>query len=91
MNLINKVRTFIKHWNEYKNPFYVWWKCRNWFQRPNCYIHCGKKIWFFGLPITDRYYNRILDLAPLVGNGNMRKSNMNGTLIFLLLCLKSGN
>lgn len=42
--------------------FYVWWKCKDWFQRPYCHIYCGKKIWFFGLPITDRYYNRILDI-----------------------------
>lgn len=33
--------------------FYVWWKCRNWFQRPNYYIYWGRKIWFFG---ADRYY-----------------------------------
>lgn len=91
MNLINKVHTFIKHWNEYHNPFYVWWKCKDWFRRPNCHIYCGKKIWFFGLPITDRYYNKILDLALLVGNGSMRESSMNGILILLLPYLGSGN
>lgn len=62
VNLINKICTFTKHWNEYNNPFYVWWECQDWFHRPNCHIYCGKKIWFFGLPITDRYYNKILDI-----------------------------
>lgn len=62
VNLTSKIRTFIKHWNEYNNPFYVWWKCKDWFLSPSCHIYCGKKTWFFGLPITDRYYNKILDI-----------------------------
>ncbi len=48
-----------KLWNEYNNPFYLWWKAHKWFKFPYIHIHIGKPTWFFGMPIRKDYYNPI--------------------------------
>lgn len=53
---------FTKIWNEYNNPFYIWWKCRKYFKFPRPVTRIGKIIWFFGMPIKKDYYNRLIDL-----------------------------
>ena len=50
------------NWNEYHNPFYIWWKVRKIFKRPKCHVYIGKKTWFFGLAILDCYYNPIISI-----------------------------
>lgn len=52
----------LKYLNEYKNPFYYWWKVRKIFKRPKCHLYIGKRTWFFGLAIRDEYYNPIISL-----------------------------
>ena len=52
----------MKLWNEYHNPFYIWWKVRKIFKRPKCHVYIGKKTWFFGLAILDCYYNPIISI-----------------------------
>lgn len=52
---------FTKLWNEYHNPFYIWWKCRKWFNVPYTHFYCGKITWFFGMPISKYKYNRVFD------------------------------
>ena len=52
---------FTKVWNEYHNPFIVWWKARKWFNFPYIHFYCGKVTWFFGMPISKTKYNKVLD------------------------------
>lgn len=54
-------RPFCKTWNEYRNPFYVWWKCRKVFKFPYVHLYVGRVTWFFGMPITRDIYNRVID------------------------------
>lgn len=35
----------IEIFNDYYNPFYIWWKCRKWFNFPHIHFHYGKIIW----------------------------------------------
>lgn len=59
----SKIPFISKGWNEYNNPWYVWWKCRKYFKKPKWRLfNCGKIEWFFGLPCRHDYYNRILDI-----------------------------
>lgn len=44
------------------NPLHHWWKVRKVFKRPKCHFYIGKRIWFFGLPILDEYYNKYITL-----------------------------
>ena len=46
-----KLKQKIELWNEYHNPFYVWWKYRKYFKFPNIKTHIRKLTWFFGFPI----------------------------------------
>lgn len=53
----------IRLWNEYSNPYYWWWKVREYFVRPRIHLaHVGRITWFYGLPIKYDYYNRIIDV-----------------------------
>ena len=49
-NYLKKSKLFkkLEIWNEYRNPFYIWWKCRKYFKFPNIKIHTGGLTWFFG-------------------------------------------
>lgn len=58
----NKVKSRIDLWNEYRNPFYYYWRVRKLFKRPKCHLMRGKNIWFFGLCINKKYYNPILSI-----------------------------
>lgn len=60
--IINKIKTKIELWNQYKNPFYYYWKVHKFFKRPKCHFMYGKDIWFFGLPIRREYYNPIVSI-----------------------------
>lgn len=60
---IRSIKDRIKLWNEYNNPLYHWWKVKKYFKRPKAHLYIGKKIWFFGLPCKDEYYNSILDIT----------------------------
>ena len=62
MNLLKKITQKIKLFNEYRNPFYTWWKVRKIFKRPKCHILIGKRIWFFGIAILNQYYNPIISI-----------------------------
>lgn len=62
MNLLKKVKLKIQIFNEYRNPFYTWWKVRKIFKRPKCHLYIGERTWFFGLPCLDIYYNPIIDI-----------------------------
>ena len=62
MNLLKKITQKIKLFNEYKNPFYIWWKVRKIFKRPKCHVLIGKRVWFFGIAILDQYYNPIISI-----------------------------
>ena len=52
---------FTRLWNEYKNPFYIWWKCRKLYKFPYIHFYCGKLTWFFGMPISKYKYNKVFD------------------------------
>ena len=65
---MNKIIKWFKYdapftglWNEYHNPFYIWWKCKKWFNVPYIHFYCGKVTWFFGMPISKDKYNKIFD------------------------------
>ena len=62
MSLLKKIIQKIKLFNEYKNPFYTWWKVRKIFKRPKCHIIIGEHIWFFGIVILDEYYNPFISI-----------------------------
>lgn len=57
-----KLKRKIQLFNEYDNPFMPWWKVRKIFKKPKVHLYIGKKTWFFGLPIRDEYYNRIISI-----------------------------
>lgn len=70
-SLYNRIYRFFKYkipfislgWYEYHFPYQHWWKARKIFKRPKIHFSFSKeKIWFFGLPICDHYYNRIIDI-----------------------------
>ena len=53
-------------WNQYHNPYYYWWRVRAYFKRPRVHLaHAGKTTWFYGLPIMNEYYKKILDIRLL--------------------------
>ena len=56
-----KLKQKIELWNEYHNPFYVWWKCRKYFTFPSIKTYIGKLTWFFGFPIRTDYLNKFVD------------------------------
>ena len=62
-NYLKKSKLFkkLEIWNEYHNPFYIWWKCRKYFKFPNIKIHTGGLTWFFGYPICKEYLNKFID------------------------------
>lgn len=55
-----KLKDKIKLWNEYHNPLYHWWKVRKEFKRPKCHFIFGKNLWWFGLYINKKYYNKFI-------------------------------
>lgn len=55
-----KIKQKIKSWNHYNNPLYYWWKVRKEFKRPKCHFICTKNLWFFGLYINKKYYNKFI-------------------------------
>lgn len=50
-------------WNEYRNPWYHWWKAREYFKRPKAHFLFRKRFWTFGLPIRRDYYNPVIDIG----------------------------
>lgn len=54
-------KIFTKTWNEYYNPFYVWWKVHDLFKFPHIHFYHGNITWFFGMPITKNKYNKRFD------------------------------
>lgn len=59
----NRIPFLSPGWNEYHNPWYIWWKCRKHFKKPKwCLVRKGRIAWFFGLPCRRDYYNRIFDI-----------------------------
>lgn len=58
----SKIPFISKNWNEYRNPFYHWWKARKYFKRPKAHFRAGKITWFFGFPCNKKYLNLILDI-----------------------------
>lgn len=50
-------------WNEYRNPWYYWWKAREYFKRPKAHFLFRKRFWTFGLPIRRDYYNPVIDIG----------------------------
>lgn len=50
-------------WNEYRNPWYHWWKARKYFKRPKAHFLFRKKFWTFGLPIRRDYYSPVIDIG----------------------------
>ena len=59
---LNDLKKKIELWNEYRNPFYYYWRVRKLFKRPKCHLMRGKNIWFFGLCIRKECYNPILSI-----------------------------
>lgn len=55
-----KLKDKIKLWNEYHNPLYHWWKVRKEFKRPKCHFIFGKNLWWFGLYINKKFYNKFI-------------------------------
>ncbi len=54
-------------WYEYRFPYHHWWKARKIFKRPRIhFIFSKRKMWFYGLPICDKYYNKVLDIRMSV-------------------------
>lgn len=53
--------SYIELFNEYYNPFYIWWKCRKWFNFPYIHFHHGSIIWTYGMPISNKYYSKFID------------------------------
>lgn len=49
-------------WNEYRNPWYHWWKARKYFKRPKAHFLFRKNFWTFGLPIRRDYYSPVIDI-----------------------------
>lgn len=60
--ILSYVLKKIQIWNIYHNPIYYWWKVRKYFKFPSILFYKGKKVWFFGLPISDKYYNKFIDI-----------------------------
>ena len=62
-NYLKKSKLFkkLEIWNEYRNPFYIWWKCRKYFKFPSIKTYIGKLTWFFGFPIRTDYLNKFVD------------------------------
>lgn len=50
-------------WNEYRNPWYHWWKARKYFKRPKAHFLFRKNFWTFGLPIRRDYYSPVIDIG----------------------------
>lgn len=51
---------FFPGWNEYRNPWYHWWKARKYFKRPTFYLERT-----FGLPIRRDYYSPVIGFHAL--------------------------
>ena len=51
----------IELFNDYYNPFYIWWKCRKWFNFPHIHFHHGHIFWHYGMPCSEEYYNKFID------------------------------
>lgn len=50
-------------WYGYHFPYQHWWKVRKIFKRPKVhFIFSKRKIWFYGMPICEDYYNKVLDI-----------------------------
>lgn len=50
-------------WNEYRNPWYHWWKARKYFKRPKAHFLFRKNFWTFGLPVRRDYYSPVIDIG----------------------------
>ena len=70
-SLYYRVQKFFKYkipfisqgWYEYHFPYQHWWNVRKIFKRPRIhFLFRKKKMWFFGLPICDKYYNKVVDI-----------------------------
>ena len=70
-SLYYRIRRILKYkipfislgWYEDHFPYQHWWKARKVFKRPRAHFTFSKKkVWFFGLPICESYYNRVLDI-----------------------------
>lgn len=66
-----RIRYFFKYripfvspgWYKWHFPYYHWWKARKIFKRPKAHFTFSKKkIWFYGMPICESYYNRVIDI-----------------------------
>ena len=69
-------RPFCRIWNEYRNPFYVWWKCRKVFKFPYVHLYIGRVTWFFGMPIIRDIYNRIIDFRMSAVGWKLKYDNV---------------
>lgn len=49
-------------WNEYRNPWYHWWKARKYFKRPRPTFYLERT---FGLPIRRDYYSPVIGFHAL--------------------------
>lgn len=56
----SKLKQKIDIWNQYHNPLFYWWQVRKYFKRPKCHFIYGKDLWFFGLYINKKYYNKFI-------------------------------
>lgn len=57
------MQLFNNLWNQYKNPYYYWWKVRKYWKIPKLHLyHIGKITWFYGMPVYNEYYNKYLDI-----------------------------
>lgn len=55
--------------NEYRNPYYWWWKVRKYWKRPKMHLaHVGKITWWYGLPCNTELYNKYFSVK-LMGLG----------------------
>ena len=71
----------IKYWNEYKNPFYYWWKVRKLFKYKSKWF-IGKYYWTFGDYIKESPVS--LDSEVLVGKLNIMIIGLSGLHVFTL-------
>lgn len=66
---LNQKWHIFKVYCSYKFPYYDWWQCRKYIKLPHWHLNgLGRwgTNWFFGLPISSRYYNPIFSIK--IGN-----------------------
>ena len=47
--------------NDYYNPFYIWWRCKKWFNFPHIHFYHGHILGYYGMPCSKDYYNKFID------------------------------